>query len=75
MSKNNGHHAVSGDPMIHHFTHFCEDGAEDQWIAFTLEDKDKGKKIGKSLPVSADALTLLSYGLRHVPRYIYDDAK
>lgn len=71
MSRNNGHH--KGDPMIHHFTHFCEDGAEDQWIAFTL--KDEGKKIGKSLPVSADALMLLSYGLRQVPRYIYDDAK
>ena len=71
MSKNNGRH--KGDPMIHHFSHFTEDGAEDQWIAFTLEDN--GKKIGKSLPVSADAFTLLSYGLRQVPRYIYDDAK
>ena len=73
MSKNNGHPKgdPKGDPMIHHFTHFTEDGAEDQWIAFTLKDK----KIGKSLPVSADAFTLLSYGLRQVPRYIYDDAK
>lgn len=71
MSRNNGHH--TGDPMIQHFSHFTEDGAEDQWIAFTL--KDDGKKISKSLSVSADALTLLSYGLRQVPRYIYDDAK
>ena len=71
MSENNGH--PKADPMIHHFTHFTEDGAEDQWIAFTL--KDEGKKIAKSLPVSADALTLLSYGLRQVPRYIYDEAK
>jgi hypothetical protein len=70
VSKNNGHH--KGDPMIHHFSHFTEDGAEDQWVAFTL--KEDGK-VGKSLSVSADALTLLSYGLRQVARYIYDDAK
>jgi hypothetical protein len=72
MSKNNGHHAVSGDPMIQHFSHFTEDGAEDQWIAFTLNDDGK---VSKSLPVSADATTLFAYGLRQVARYIYDDAK
>jgi hypothetical protein len=70
MSKNNGHH--QGDFLIQGFTHFTDDGAEDQWIAFTL--KAEGSKIGKSLPVSASALTLLSYGLRQVPRYIYDHA-
>ena len=70
MSKNNGHH--KGDALIQQFTHFTEDGAEDQWIAFTLYDTGQ---VSKSLPVSADATTLLAYGLRQVARHIYDDAK
>tara|TARA_R100000808_G_scaffold20325_1_gene44015 strand:+ start:757 stop:975 length:219 start_codon:yes stop_codon:yes gene_type:complete len=70
MSRNNG--KVTGDPVIRRYKHFTADGAEDQWIVFSLDPQGR---ISRSLNVSTDAATLVSYGLKQVPREDYNKLK